>query len=748
MATIDPTTISSDKRDIGLRTRPDLVINKSVYQGEYCWIVKDPLAMKFFRLRKGEILVLNALRETISYHEIRQLLNVEFPELVVKLETVRQLISQLHRSGLLISQSSGQAKPLGKRKIKEQQQKWMQMLMSIYALRFPGWDPNRFLDWLYPKCRFLFSIWFTFVVALTCLGAVLLVGLNLQSFQAKLPEFSQFFAAENLLLMMGLLVFTKSIHELGHGLMCKHFGGECHQIGFMLLVLTPAMYCDTSDSWTLRNRWHRMAIGAAGMYVELFLAALCTLIWWFTQPGWLHYLALNIMFLSSVTTLLFNANPLLRYDGYYILSDYWEVPNLAQKSRLLLLSKLRTWAVGMKPVPSHLLPEKKLISVAIYGVLALAYRIFVMIAIGWFIHEIMQPYGMQAFAHVFIFMSLSGLLIMPIFKLVKFFSFPGRFREVDKKRTWISAFVLAALLFIIGYVPLPHYVWADFIVRPMGAQNLIVTHEGHLQQVNFCEGDFVKEGETIAVIENHELKLQYEELLGQLARLESDRIAFEYLSTSEIDSARKLAETVAELKGVRRQLDVMENKIDELEIQARRSGRLFAPQNIASSYLETGQLPSWSDTPLAPKNQGAFLEANTLLGSIGKNEQMEIILVVNESDVEYLSVGQPVTALSKSASDTFLHGELTVVADDQLDLLPRELSQTNRGPIAVEPDSEGKERPLLKFYEAYVGLDSSELMDANVQLLPGSIGKARVLVGQMSIGNRLLRYVQSIIKFR
>ena len=398
--------------------------------------------------------------------------------------------------------------------------------------------------------------------------------------------------------------------------------------------------------------------------------------------------------------------------------------------------------------PSHLLPEKKLISVAIYGVLALAYRIFVMIAIGWFIHEIMQPYGMQAFAHVFIFMSLSGLLIMPIFKLVKFFSFPGRFREVDKQRTWISAVVLAAVLFVIGYVPFPHYVWADFIVRPMGAQNLIVTHEGHLQQVNFCEGDFVKEGETIAVIENHELKLQYEELLGQLARLESDRIAFEYLSTSEIDSARKLAETVAELKGVRRQLDVMENKLDELEIRARQSGRLFAPQNIASSYLETGQLPSWSDTPLAPKNQGAFLEANTLLGSIGNNEQMEIILVVNESDVEYLSVGQPVTALSKSASNTFLHGELTVVADDQLDLLPRELSQTNRGPIAVEPDSEGKERPLLKFYEAYVGLDSRELMDANVQLLPGSIGKARVLVGQMSIGNRLLRYVQSVIKFR
>ena len=191
---------------------------------------------------------------------------------------------------------------------------------------FPAWTPSAFLNWLYPKCRFFSTAWFTVVVAMTCLAALLLVGINFDTFRSRLPDFSQFFGVENLLLMAGLLVFTKSIHELGHGLMCKHFGGECHQIGFMLMVLTPAMYCDTSDSWTLRNRWHRMAIGAAGMYVEVFVAAICTFIWWFTHPGWIHYMALNIVFLSSVTTIVFNANPLLRYDGYYILSDFLEVP--------------------------------------------------------------------------------------------------------------------------------------------------------------------------------------------------------------------------------------------------------------------------------------------------------------------------------------------------------------------------------------------------------------------------------------
>ena len=133
--------------------------------------------------------------------------------------------------------------------------------------------------------------------------------------------------------MASILIVTKSIHELGHGLMCKHFGGECHEIGFMLLVMTPAMYCNTSDSWLLPNKWHRIAIGGAGMYVEIVMAAICTFIWWHTQPGVIHYMALNVIFLCSITTLLFNANPLLRYDGYYMLSDYLEIPNMGQNPK-------------------------------------------------------------------------------------------------------------------------------------------------------------------------------------------------------------------------------------------------------------------------------------------------------------------------------------------------------------------------------------------------------------------------------
>ena len=152
---------------------------------------------------------------------------------------------------------------------------------------------------------------------------------------------------------------TKILHEFGHGLSCKHFGGECHEIGVMFLVLTPCLYCNVSDSWMLPNRWHRAAIGAAGMYVELVLASICTFIWWFTEPGPLNYICLNVMFISSVSTVMFNANPLLRYDGYYILSDILEIPNLRQKASTILNRKLGKWCLGLEEPEDPFLPKRK-----------------------------------------------------------------------------------------------------------------------------------------------------------------------------------------------------------------------------------------------------------------------------------------------------------------------------------------------------------------------------------------------------
>ena len=148
MSVVDSTSLSSEERPIGMVTRADLIVQESVYQGERCWIVKDPLAMKYFRLMAPEHTVFTALREPCSYLDIKKQLDRQFPEKVTRLEALQHLVVSLHRNGMLKSESSGQAKPLRKRRNKEVKQKTMQFLSSIISLRLPGFDPENLLRWM------------------------------------------------------------------------------------------------------------------------------------------------------------------------------------------------------------------------------------------------------------------------------------------------------------------------------------------------------------------------------------------------------------------------------------------------------------------------------------------------------------------------------------------------------------------------------------------------------------------------
>ena len=171
-----------------------------------------------------------------------------------------------------------------------QQPKRIGTLTNILAIRFKGIDPERILNWLLPHVRWFFTKWAATACILFGLSAVMLVAVQFDIFRSKLPTFHQFFAAENWIWLALAMGITKVIHEFGHGLSCKHFGGECHEMGVMFLVFTPCLYCNVSDSWMLPSKWQRAFIGAAGMYVELVIASFATYIWWFSEPGMLNQL--------------------------------------------------------------------------------------------------------------------------------------------------------------------------------------------------------------------------------------------------------------------------------------------------------------------------------------------------------------------------------------------------------------------------------------------------------------------------
>src|SRR6188474_2626964 len=374
MATLAESLISSTSRPLTLRMRPDLNARRHRYHGRTFWVVKEPVGLNYFRFHDEEFAILCMLDGRSSLDDIKEEFETQFSPQKITYHDLLQFVGMLHRSGLVISEATGQGHQLRKRRDEKKWRELMGRLSNVFALRFRGVDPERFLNWLYKYTWWFFTWPMLAIVLCTGLAALSLVAVNFEEFSRKLPAFHMFFGPKNWFYLGITMAVVKVLHEFGHGLSCKHFGGECHELGAMLLVFTPALYCNVSDSWMLPNKWARAAIGAAGMYVELFLASLATFLWWYSQPGLLNSICLSVMFICSVSTVVFNGNPLLRFDGYYILMDLLEIPNLRQKSTEITRRFFVWLCLGIEQPENPFLPHKHQWAFGLYTVAAVMYR--------------------------------------------------------------------------------------------------------------------------------------------------------------------------------------------------------------------------------------------------------------------------------------------------------------------------------------------------------------------------------------
>src|SRR5207302_4058860 len=216
------------------------------------------------------------------------------------------------------------------------------------------------------------------------------------TFYAKLPAYQEFFTWNSVMYMWISLGVVKIIHEFGHGLSCKAFGGESHEMGVLLMCLSPALYCNVTDAWTLADKWKRIIISFAGIYVELIIAAGATFVWWYT-PAYpvANNIALCVMVLCSVSTVVFNANPLMRFDGYYILADWLEIPNLREKSNRYLTNLFLEHCLGVEVQPEPYMDLWRRVLFVVYAVVSYVYKWVVTFTILYFMYNFLKPYKLQ-----------------------------------------------------------------------------------------------------------------------------------------------------------------------------------------------------------------------------------------------------------------------------------------------------------------------------------------------------------------
>ncbi|MCE9630378.1 MAG: biotin/lipoyl-binding protein [Planctomycetia bacterium] len=734
---------SSTTRGVTLRRRGDLVVNRQVYQGQAWWVVKDPISLHYFRFRPEEYALLEMLDGRTSLDALKEQFEEKFPPRRITVDELSRFIATLHRSGLVIGDRPGQGPQLFERRRQRIWKQWMAWLANIMSMRFRGIDPDRLLAWLDPWFGWLFSPPAIAAALVFVASAVLLVLVNFDIFRSKLPEFHQFFAAGNWLYLAVALGITKVLHEFGHGLSCKHYGGECHEMGVMLLVFTPCLYCDVSDSWMLPNKWKRAAIGAAGMYVEVIIASIATYLWWNSHPGVFNQLCLDVMFVSSVSTILFNANPLLRYDGYYILSDILEIPNLRQKANTILQRAASRWCLGIKQQDDPFLPQRKLGLFALYAVASSLYGWMVTASIFLFVWNVFKPYRLEVLGQVMAMGAVWGLVIRPLQGIIKFFTIPGRRDEVKSLNMLVTAAVAAGVLGGIALIPLPQRVWCATELRPRGEETVYVPVPGRLVSLAVQPGAVVRKGDELARLANVDLDLEIADLEGKATQYESRLKSLQRERFSDPAAGLEIGTVSESLASTREQLDRKRKDRQDLRLVAPRDGVVLPPASLKQPPEAPGKLPTWTGNALDERNLGATFQEGTVLCMVGEPERFEAVMVVDQSEMEFIAEGQRVDLkLGAFPWQTFT-GTVDQIAETHIEAGSERLSVKAGGQVPTETDPSGREVPISTSYEALMTLD-----DAEAVFIPGMRGTARIQVGSRTVGQWLLRLLWQTFNFR
>ncbi|MGL4941793.1 MAG: site-2 protease family protein [Thermoguttaceae bacterium] len=752
MATLQDSLVSSTARELPIKVRPDLEAVASRYLGRLYWVVKDPIGMRYFRFHEEEYALLKMLDGTRSLDQIKAEFESRFPPQKIGLATIQTFLTQLHQSGLVISSLAGQGDELLSRRVKRDRAATYQWWTNILAVRLKGFDPDAILTQLLPWVRWCFSPVAQIAAVLLCLAAATLVIVEFETFQSKLPEFKQFFSVRNIFLMSVVLGLTKILHEFGHGLTVKYFGGECHQMGVMFLVLTPCLYVDASDSWMLPNKWHRIAIAAAGVWVECVLAAICTFVWWFSAPGMLHYLCLNVMFVCSVSTVVFNINPLLRYDGYYIAADWLEIPNLRQKAQKILTRTCGHLFLGIKPPDDPFLPERNQTLFALYAVAAFCYRWLVTASILFFLYHVFKPWGLQIIGQTIAVFSLVSLVIMPLVQLVKFFWVPGRTYQVKRRNFWISVAALTLVAAAVCCVPLPYSVVVPAVIElDSTASRMLfvpqVAGGGRLVDVPIRVGTSVTQGTVLGELENLTLEMELCELLGRAGEYRQQLENLERLSLERPETASQigvLRESLAATEVLYRE---KRQVYEALTLRAPCDGVIVSPPSRAARETDDDILPSWSGSPLVAENRGAMLDPGTLFCSVGDPEKLAVVAVVDQSQIDFLRSGQNACAWFDAVPQTRHNVTIRQIEKRQTDTVPIQLSTRGGGDVPTVPTPEGMERPQGAAFRVEMPLSDGNA-ECDTALSPGMTGLAKISVAPQTLARRLLRWFQETFHFR
>jgi len=679
------------------KLRPDL--QWSLYgDGRHpTWVARNPISLEYFYFSDLERQVLCLLNGHRTLREVVQ----HSTAVAVGPQWIMNLVTKAQASNLLIARDS-QLWGFGIWQAKQQQRnrQRLQWLLSPLAIRIKLLDPSRMLDLLAPLARILFSKPLALLSLIVIPLVLYLVVLEfLQSGRTSLlgDAFGNL-NSERLFVLLVIYLVIKSLHELGHALACRKWNAECHEIGVFFLVFAPCLYCDTTDCWKLTNRFSRAAIAAAGIYVEVLIATAAGAVWLLTQPtSNLHWAAAYTMAIGSFSTIVVNANPLLRYDGYYIASDLWRVPNLADQSREALRSAMASFLTGT-PMPKDKWDAHPL-GLVVYQIAAKCYRTFLLVMIVVVVWGLLDRLGLRLVGIVLVSMTLATTAVGSVLGNVSLWREIRMTGRVRTYRAWGLMAGFCLLVWTVLSVQWPTVVTSRAITAFNELRPVYARQTGQLLQFSPL-GKSVLRGEPLVKLQSMDLELELLLIDGRVAQLEEKLKQLRLALVDDDQAAFELGDTIEQIAMYQSQRQILRSEMESLQVLAEFDGRLIPSEMRPQVALaEKDHLGIWNPI-LSEAHLGATIERGTLLGWLVAGERLELTALVPEEEVERLRPGMSVVCRWDCQVQTIYNGKVERIAAEPLETTPDIL--LGDPSFVTEVGSDGRAVPTRSHYEVVV----------------------------------------------
>ncbi len=655
--------------EVQVRVREDLQYTRQVNRDGVSYIVHHPVTFQNHRLSADDYLVLSQLRGHRKLEDIFKHLVGRGVLQTQQEEDFYRFIVHLNQLGLLQLPISD-ANQLHDRFVEKDRRKRMQTAKSFLFLRIPLFEPTAFLDRTMQLFRPLFSR-MAMVVWVACF--CFCVSLVIRRFSDFSDPIATMAATSNFVVLWALLLGLKVIHEFGHAYACRHFGAAVPEMGAYFLMGSPCAYMDASDSWNLTSRRQRLVVAIGGMYFESWFAMLGVVVFCMTEPSLVHSIALYTVVLSTLVTVGFNANPLMKYDGYYALSDLLGRPLLREDATFEFQRLVKRVLFGLR-IESRTDRPSERIGLILFGLACSLYRLVIAISIATVLGMFVPVLGSLVLV-AYVGSTLLKLLKTGIVYLRTSTEIAGR-----RKHAWLaSGLAFATLLAGVSLIPVPGMTRAEGVVVPQTQRVAYATVPGFVEVCDVANGTEVAAGAILARLTNRDIEVTVTQQRAQVRDLELQLV-------NEISAGDPAAAiTQQELRQAREALADAHDLQQQLTIRAPGSGRLSEVDAIRLA--------------------GRYIRPREPVAAIGSKE-MEISTLVDEevfSDI-HPRIGDKVDLVLTYAPDRVASGRIVAIRRNASSRIEQpQLTQIAGGSIPVSPADQVAQRPYV---ELRVAIDS------------------------------------------